>query len=87
MRVPHQWYHMEVAKRILTRSKAWENINSTQKELSLSATKFPAATFFRALCELRCYGRGDRTVERRSAGNGETVETIFLRLLYDARSN
>ena len=79
-------YNMEVAKRILTRSKAWErpiapSTNCTQKEPSLSPPKFPAATSFRAPHELRSCRRERKRPNggkafRRKRANGATVNAV-----------
>ena len=72
-------YNMEVAKRILTRSKAWERpIAPTVRKKSRRSR--PQSSQPRLLstrltsCEVADVNGSDRTVERRSARNGETVQ-------------
>ena len=72
-------YNMEVAKRILTRSKAWERpiAPTVHKKSRRSRPQSSQPRLLSARltsCEVADVNGSDRTVERRSARNGETVQ-------------
>ena len=74
-------YNMEVAKRILTRSKAWERpiAPTVRKKSRRSRPQNSQPRLLSARltsCGVADVNGSDRTVERRSAGNGEKGTTV-----------
>ena len=71
-------YNMEVAKRILTRSKAWERpiAPTVRKKSRRSRPQSSQPRLLSARLTSCGVAGSDRTVERRSAGNGETVQRL-----------